>query len=205
VCNGIFVASQLDFGKTVIPAKAIGTTNRMESQQGKQAIKRLMLRLGEENRCAQRALLTRPQEPRKLAEPAHSRRGLRLLRFQHLTFCQGIERESTNDAPAWFVFSRVKHNFTLCRRPPEVWSKSLTFLKSAVGKLWREACGDAMLSSVIRRALLRCADLRLHQVSFSKFLSRYESNVCHASVPVVGNLGPCKARQLPPGSIARTF
>ena len=88
---------QLDFGETVIAAKAVGTTNWAECQQCKQAIKRLVLRLGEENRCAQWALLTKPKEARKSAEPAHPRRGLRPLRFQNLTFYQAIPRESTND------------------------------------------------------------------------------------------------------------
>jgi hypothetical protein len=76
--------SQLAFSKAVIPAKTVGATNRVEGHQCKQAIKRLMLRLGEQHRCAQRTLLTKPKESRKPAEPAHTRRGLRLLRFQHL-------------------------------------------------------------------------------------------------------------------------
>jgi hypothetical protein len=70
---------QLALGKTVITAKAVGTTNRVESQQSEQSIERLMLCLGEQNRCAQRALLTKPEESQKLAEPAHTRRGLRRL------------------------------------------------------------------------------------------------------------------------------
>jgi hypothetical protein len=78
--------------KAIIPTKAVGATNRMEGQQCKQAIERLMLRLGEQHRCAQRALLTKPKEPRKPAERAHTRRGFRLLRFQHLTFCEAARR-----------------------------------------------------------------------------------------------------------------